>query len=130
MVLGAHRPRPMSESVSIDARSNRPPTPGPALGSLRVVPRAAHPCGLAHRQAAAEDERRWSSLSAFSPHLSIGSKPRHRTRVLPCRRWPLVIEEVPEPNFAADEVLIRVGAAGMCRTDSSSSTAIFDPSTT
>lgn len=30
---------------------------------------------------------------------------------------PLVLEEVPTPEVAADEVLVRVEAAGMCRTD-------------
>lgn len=30
---------------------------------------------------------------------------------------PLVLEDVPLPGFAPDEALIKVGAAGMCRTD-------------
>ncbi|MFC3572090.1 NAD(P)-dependent alcohol dehydrogenase [Streptomyces yaanensis] len=30
---------------------------------------------------------------------------------------PLVLEEVPTPDIGPDEVLIKVGAAGMCRTD-------------
>src|SRR5215475_12341330 len=30
---------------------------------------------------------------------------------------PLLIEDVPIPDFAADEVLVKVTAAGMCRTD-------------
>lgn len=30
---------------------------------------------------------------------------------------PLVLEDVPVPDIAADEVLVRVTAAGMCRTD-------------
>jgi alcohol dehydrogenase, propanol-preferring len=30
---------------------------------------------------------------------------------------PLVLEEVPVPEMAADEILLKVGAAGMCRTD-------------
>jgi propanol-preferring alcohol dehydrogenase len=30
---------------------------------------------------------------------------------------PLVLEEVPIPDIQADEVLVRVGGAGMCRTD-------------
>jgi propanol-preferring alcohol dehydrogenase len=30
---------------------------------------------------------------------------------------PLVIEDVPLPDITADEVLIKVAAAGMCRTD-------------
>ncbi|MCW5889503.1 MAG: NAD(P)-dependent alcohol dehydrogenase [bacterium] len=30
---------------------------------------------------------------------------------------PLVLEDVPIPDLAADEVLVKVGAAGMCRTD-------------
>src|SRR5262249_20345968 len=32
-------------------------------------------------------------------------------------KQPLVIEEVPLPDVAADEVLLKVSAAGMCRTD-------------
>ncbi|RZU43544.1 NAD(P)-dependent alcohol dehydrogenase [Edaphobacter modestus] len=32
-------------------------------------------------------------------------------------KQPLVLEEVPVPEIAADEVLVRVTAAGMCRTD-------------
>lgn len=32
-------------------------------------------------------------------------------------RQPLRLEEVPVPEIAADEVLLKVGAAGMCRTD-------------
>lgn len=30
---------------------------------------------------------------------------------------PLVLEDVPEPQFQPDEILVRVKAAGMCRTD-------------
>jgi propanol-preferring alcohol dehydrogenase len=30
---------------------------------------------------------------------------------------PLVLEDVPVPGFGPDEVLVKVGAAGMCRTD-------------
>ena len=30
---------------------------------------------------------------------------------------PLVLEDVPVPDIASDEVLVRVTAAGMCRTD-------------
>ena len=30
---------------------------------------------------------------------------------------PLVLEDVPIPEIEPNEVLIRVGAAGMCRTD-------------
>jgi alcohol dehydrogenase, propanol-preferring len=30
---------------------------------------------------------------------------------------PLVLEEVPEPEFQPDEILVQVKAAGMCRTD-------------
>jgi propanol-preferring alcohol dehydrogenase len=30
---------------------------------------------------------------------------------------PLVLEEVPVPQIEANEVLVKVGAAGMCRTD-------------
>jgi propanol-preferring alcohol dehydrogenase len=30
---------------------------------------------------------------------------------------PLVLEDVPTPDVAADELLVKVGAAGMCRTD-------------
>lgn len=30
---------------------------------------------------------------------------------------PLILEEVPIPDIQADEVLVKVGAAGMCRTD-------------
>ena len=32
-------------------------------------------------------------------------------------KQPLVIEDVPLPDLAADEVLLKVSAAGMCRTD-------------
>ena len=32
-------------------------------------------------------------------------------------RQPLVLEDVKVPEIAADEVLLRVAAAGMCRTD-------------
>lgn len=32
-------------------------------------------------------------------------------------KQPLVLEDVPIPDFQSDEVLIKVGAAGMCRTD-------------
>lgn len=32
-------------------------------------------------------------------------------------KQPLVIEDVPLPDVAADEVLLKVSAAGMCRTD-------------
>ncbi|HEY1120299.1 MAG TPA: alcohol dehydrogenase catalytic domain-containing protein, partial [Haloferula sp.] len=30
---------------------------------------------------------------------------------------PLIIEDVPVPDIQADEVLVQVKAAGMCRTD-------------
>ena len=30
---------------------------------------------------------------------------------------PLVLEDVPVPEIESNEVLVRVGAAGMCRTD-------------
>jgi propanol-preferring alcohol dehydrogenase len=32
-------------------------------------------------------------------------------------RQPLVLEDVKVPDIAANEVLLKVGAAGMCRTD-------------
>ena len=32
-------------------------------------------------------------------------------------RRPLVLEEVPTPDITPDQVLVKVGAAGMCRTD-------------
>jgi propanol-preferring alcohol dehydrogenase len=32
-------------------------------------------------------------------------------------KQPLVLEDVKVPDIAADEVLVRVTAAGMCRTD-------------
>jgi len=32
-------------------------------------------------------------------------------------KQPLRLEEIPIPEIAADEVLVKVGAAGMCRTD-------------
>ena len=32
-------------------------------------------------------------------------------------KQPLVLEEVPTPEIAPDEVLVKVKAAGMCRTD-------------
>jgi alcohol dehydrogenase, propanol-preferring len=32
-------------------------------------------------------------------------------------KQPLVLEDVPIPEVAADEILVKVGAAGMCRTD-------------
>ena len=32
-------------------------------------------------------------------------------------KQPLVLEEVPVPQIGPDEVLVRVGGAGMCRSD-------------
>jgi propanol-preferring alcohol dehydrogenase len=32
-------------------------------------------------------------------------------------RKPLALEDVPMPEFQPDEILVRVTAAGMCRTD-------------
>ena len=32
-------------------------------------------------------------------------------------RKPLVLEDVPVPDIQPDEVLVKVTAAGMCRTD-------------
>src|SRR5215475_10732627 len=32
-------------------------------------------------------------------------------------KQPLILEEVKTPQIAPDEILVKVGAAGMCRTD-------------
>ena len=32
-------------------------------------------------------------------------------------RQPLVLEEIPIPDIGPSEVLVKVGGAGMCRTD-------------
>jgi propanol-preferring alcohol dehydrogenase len=40
---------------------------------------------------------------------------------------PLVLEEVPTPEIGPDEVLVKVGAAGMCRTDVQLVDGYFSP---
>ncbi len=42
-------------------------------------------------------------------------------------RQPLVLEDVKIPEIAADEVLLKVGAAGMCRTDAQMVDGYFEP---
>lgn len=42
-------------------------------------------------------------------------------------KQPLVLEDVKVPEIAADEVLIKVGAAGMCRTDAQMVDGYFEP---
>jgi alcohol dehydrogenase, propanol-preferring len=42
-------------------------------------------------------------------------------------RQPLVLEDVKVPEIAADEVLLKVAAAGMCRTDAQMVDGYFEP---
>jgi propanol-preferring alcohol dehydrogenase len=42
-------------------------------------------------------------------------------------RQPLVLEDVKVPDIAANEVLLKVGAAGMCRTDAQMVDGYFEP---
>jgi propanol-preferring alcohol dehydrogenase len=32
-------------------------------------------------------------------------------------RQPVVLEDIPIPEITSDEILVKVGAAGICRTD-------------